>query len=541
MADHGPLLDAPISPGSSSGSESEESVDLSLPSEEALLRIAEAEADSAAERSLRKLSSQQEKTHLRNFLKKTQAFRGARLFGYIDAIYAIAATVMVVPTTTTTHVTNSTSYDYAQLAYFYDFLSLQSLLKVFIFWITFNFVTFAWVQHTLLLRHVRKVSRMVTVLTVGLVLGPCFLPMAATSAMDGFVAQFLVTANNPEAVIDVSVIFSTVIGLALPSTMLYYAVALLVCKLVFDRQFNEKIAATLPVTLSTGFIVLFALLNIVIISIYLLSDQENTFRYWALYGLFLILAFYPVISACRNIFCKWHQCRCCSRLFRARQKQRHSTSKRTSLNGPGGTAVAPPLLAEKERRGSTQSSVPLTNYDDLQAVEATMHVSSDEEEDPESMFRVATVPESKNLATITAGHCKNVLVQRRISKERLLTFTDGVFSIACTLLVLDLETPSLCMNYETESACAGAGACYWNASAIPSGNGTDQDYLSIPCILQPSDFTDFYLDYIQEIAPQMIAFVESFVLVNILWMRHHHLFAKMGPVVGDTVRVRPCL
>ena len=82
-----------------------------------------------------------------------------------------------------------------------------------------------------------------------------------------------------------------------------------------------------------------------------------------------------------------------------------------------------------------------------------MHVSSDEEEDPESMFRVATVPESKNLAvrcsrnscsrkhfdkcmctnlcvcvcsqTITAGHCKNVLVQRRISKERLLTFTDG--------------------------------------------------------------------------------------------------------------------
>ena len=115
MADHGPLLDAPISPGSSSGSESEESVDLSLPSEEALLRIAEAEADSAAERSLRKLSSRQEKKHLRNFLKKTQAFRGARLFNYIDNIYAIAATVMVVPTTTTTHVTNSTSYDYAQL------------------------------------------------------------------------------------------------------------------------------------------------------------------------------------------------------------------------------------------------------------------------------------------------------------------------------------------------------------------------------------------------------------------------------------------
>ena len=50
------------------------------------------------------------------------------------------------------------------------------------------------------------------------------------------IPRFLVTANNPEAVIDVSVIFSTVIGLALPSTMLYYAVALLVCKLVFDRQ-----------------------------------------------------------------------------------------------------------------------------------------------------------------------------------------------------------------------------------------------------------------------------------------------------------------
>eukprot|EP00750_Incisomonas_marina_P010673 INCI16296.3.p1 GENE.INCI16296.3~~INCI16296.3.p1 ORF type:complete len:402 (+),score=60.70 INCI16296.3:418-1623(+) len=401
---------------------------------------------------------------------------------------------MVVPTTTTTHVTNSTSYDYAQLAYFYDFLSVQSFLKTLIFWITFNFVTFAWVQHTLLLRHVRKVSRLVTVLTVGLVLGPCFLPMAATFAMDGFVAEFLFTAGNPGAVIDVSVIFSTVIGLALPATLLYYAVALLVCKLVFDRQFNERIAAALPATLSTGFIVLFALLNIIIIIAYLLTDQANTFRYWALYGMFFILPFLPPIAACTSICVKWRKCKCCSNLFRVQQSDTRSVWKGTSANGPGVPAAAATSTVDTKRRASTQSTLPLTNYDDLQAVEATMHTASTEAQDPESMFRVVTVPASNDLAAITAGHCKNVRVRRRISKQRLVTFTDGVFAVACTLLVLDLKTPSLCMNYETESACTSAGACYWNASAIPSGNGTEQDYVSIPCVLQPGKFKDFYLE-----------------------------------------------
>jgi hypothetical protein len=40
-------------------------------------------------------------------------------------------------------------------SYYYDFFSLQKLLKVFIFWITFNLVTYGWVQHTLLLRQAR--------------------------------------------------------------------------------------------------------------------------------------------------------------------------------------------------------------------------------------------------------------------------------------------------------------------------------------------------------------------------------------------------
>ena len=43
-----------------------------------------------------------------------QAFRGSRLYGYIDAIYGIAATVMVVPTTTVTTITNSTTYSFAE-------------------------------------------------------------------------------------------------------------------------------------------------------------------------------------------------------------------------------------------------------------------------------------------------------------------------------------------------------------------------------------------------------------------------------------------
>jgi len=64
---------------------------------------------------VKRWSSQEERRHVQRFLKKTQNLRGDRLFGYIDAIYAIAATVMVIPTTYTASITNSTTYPQAAL------------------------------------------------------------------------------------------------------------------------------------------------------------------------------------------------------------------------------------------------------------------------------------------------------------------------------------------------------------------------------------------------------------------------------------------
>ncbi len=58
-----------------------------------------------------RLPSRDENVHLQNFIQKTQAFRGERLFGYVDAVYSIAATVMVVPTVSTSStITSNTSY-----------------------------------------------------------------------------------------------------------------------------------------------------------------------------------------------------------------------------------------------------------------------------------------------------------------------------------------------------------------------------------------------------------------------------------------------
>jgi hypothetical protein len=61
-----------------------------------------------------RLPSRDEKVHVQNFIQNTQAFRGERLFGYVDAVYSIAATVMVVPTvSTSTTITTNTTYLFA--------------------------------------------------------------------------------------------------------------------------------------------------------------------------------------------------------------------------------------------------------------------------------------------------------------------------------------------------------------------------------------------------------------------------------------------
>lgn len=62
-------------------------------------------------------SSSIEKTDLvKAYLKKTQGFKAERFYGYVDAIYAIAATVMVAPVSqVASEISNQTSWTRASL------------------------------------------------------------------------------------------------------------------------------------------------------------------------------------------------------------------------------------------------------------------------------------------------------------------------------------------------------------------------------------------------------------------------------------------
>ena len=139
---------------------------------------------------------------------------------------------------------------------------------MFIFWLTFNFVSFSWVQHTILLRQARKVSRLVTVFTIALVLGPCVLPLAASAAVDGLVAQILIKEAFPEVEdVDTSIIYRSVIGLALPSVILYYNIVMMICKCIFEQKVGTKMQQ-LPITLSTGFLVFSVVISSAVLGAY---------------------------------------------------------------------------------------------------------------------------------------------------------------------------------------------------------------------------------------------------------------------------------
>jgi uncharacterized membrane protein len=74
-----------------------------------------------------------------------------------------------------------------------------------------------------------------------------------------------------------------------------------------------------------------------------------------------------------------------------------------------------------------------------------------------------------------------------MSKERLEAFSDGVFAVALTLLVLDLHVPS---------------------------------------IKNHSSFQQ-YIEAIMPIIPNIISFVLSFILIAIHWVSHHYFFSHL--------------
>jgi uncharacterized membrane protein len=78
----------------------------------------------------------------------------------------------------------------------------------------------------------------------------------------------------------------------------------------------------------------------------------------------------------------------------------------------------------------------------------------------------------------------------RMSKERMLAFSDGVFAVAITLLVLDLKVPT--------AGHDGTPAALW------------------PALVQQ--------------APADVAFLVSFAIVGIKWVNHHKMFYLLDRV-----------
>jgi uncharacterized membrane protein len=82
--------------------------------------------------------------------------------------------------------------------------------------------------------------------------------------------------------------------------------------------------------------------------------------------------------------------------------------------------------------------------------------------------------------------------RRNANPERLLTFTDGVFAIIITILVLEMKVPDL-------------------ASAKPLS------------------------DALVEIRPTFVAFVISFLLVGMYWVGHRSSFAQVRYIDRNTI------
>jgi hypothetical protein len=156
--------------------------------------------------------------------------------------------------------------------YVNEFLSVSKVVKLVIFLLTFNFISFAWVQHTILLRRVRVASRLVTVMTIVAALAPCILPMAATAAMDGVVAQWQATQDYPGQQVNASVISTSIMGLGLPFSLLYFSLSLLACKFVFAAKMGKAALHALPDTLSTGFLVFAAIINLLLVLGYFICN-----------------------------------------------------------------------------------------------------------------------------------------------------------------------------------------------------------------------------------------------------------------------------
>ena len=51
--------------------------------------------------------------------------------------------------------------------------------------------------------------------------------------------RYLLALEHPGAIVDMSVIYASLIGLSLPATLLYYAMMLLVCRIIFERKVSE--------------------------------------------------------------------------------------------------------------------------------------------------------------------------------------------------------------------------------------------------------------------------------------------------------------
>mmetsp|Transcript_30966 Transcript_30966/g.49682 ORF Transcript_30966/g.49682 Transcript_30966/m.49682 type:complete len:505 (-) Transcript_30966:3756-5270(-) len=103
---------------------------------------------------------------------------------------------------------------------------------------------------------------------------------------------------------------------------------------------------------------------------------------------------------------------------------------------------------------------------------------------------------------------------RHMFKRRLESFTDGVFAITATLIILDIHGPASCNDLTSWADCV----LHWDDGCRPRGLD-----------LIPNRFECYYND--TEAAERrkwlLMAYILTFLSVNMLWVLHHHLFEKI--------------
>ncbi len=100
------------------------------------------------------------------------------------------------------------------------------------------------------------------------------------------------------------------------------------------------------------------------------------------------------------------------------------------------------------------------------------------------------------------------------TKDRMEQFTDGVVAIAATLIVLDIHAPAACDNLKNLEECL----LHWQDGCRPQP--TLNPFVEPKCLYDDEQVWGRYKWLV-------IAYVLSFMTINVLWMLHNYLFQRI--------------